>query len=140
MAYTTGNITITNPGAVSGTTYTIGAGGGGYQTASVTIPNGGYTLATSGNPIWTTASAGYASANMSNKVNIHSNGIDLDDGTDIKMGSVSLKETLEKLHERLAILVPDPKKLEKYEALKQAYEHYKTLEALCTEPDKEEPK
>jgi len=43
---------------------------------------------------------------------------------------------LEGIEQRLSILVPDPKKLQQYEALQQAYEHYKTLEALCNqEPD-----
>ena len=37
-------------------------------------------------------------------------------------------ETIEK---RLAILTPDPKKLEKYEALQKAYDHYKLMEKLC---------
>ena len=40
---------------------------------------------------------------------------------------------LEKIEERLAILVPDPAKLEKYEALRRAYEHYKLLEKLIGE-------
>lgn len=42
------------------------------------------------------------------------------------------------IEDRLAILVPDPKKLEHFEALQKAYQHYKTLEALCQLPDKEE--
>ena len=33
------------------------------------------------------------------------------------------------------VLVPDPKKLEKYKALKKAYDNYKTLEALIQEND-----
>ena len=41
----------------------------------------------------------------------------------------------EKINERLAILVPDPAKLEKYAALKKAYEHYKTLEELIVKDD-----
>lgn len=49
---------------------------------------------------------------------------------DIIMDGVSLKETLEGIQDRLSILQPRPELLEKYEALKQAYEHYKTLEAL----------
>ena len=48
----------------------------------------------------------------------------------------SIKSTLDKINERLSILVPDPKKLAKYAALKEAYEHYKLLEKLCSEPDK----
>ena len=50
---------------------------------------------------------------------------------DIKIGDRSLKEFMTKMEERMAILVPDPEKLEKFEALKRAYEHYKTMERLC---------
>lgn len=56
---------------------------------------------------------------------------------DIKcQGNIFLKDKdlgklLEQIEHRLAILVPDPKKLEKFEALRNAYEQYKTLEALC---------
>lgn len=37
---------------------------------------------------------------------------------------------LEKIHERLAILEPDAKKLKKFPALKAAYENYKITEGL----------
>lgn len=40
---------------------------------------------------------------------------------------------LNTIEKRLAILVPNPVKLEKYEALKKAYEHYKMLEILLEE-------
>ena len=50
---------------------------------------------------------------------------------DIVMDGVSLRDTLAKLQDRLAILQPKPEHLEQFEALKQAYDHYKTLEALC---------
>ena len=59
----------------------------------------------------------------------------------VKINGQDLAETLKTIQDRLAILVPDPKLLDKYEALKQAYEHYKTLEALCVEqnnPDKQQ--
>jgi len=46
-----------------------------------------------------------------------------------------LAKSLEAIEKRLGILVPDPKKLEKFEALKKAYDHYKLLEALCHETD-----
>lgn len=42
-----------------------------------------------------------------------------------------LSEILDKIESRLAILIPDPEKLEKFEALKKAYEQYKIIEALC---------
>jgi hypothetical protein len=38
----------------------------------------------------------------------------------------------------MAILVPDPEKLEKFEALKRAYEHYKTMERLCQIEEQDE--
>lgn len=45
----------------------------------------------------------------------------------------NLGELLSTIEDRLAILQPDPKKLEKYAALKKAYDHYKTLEKLIGE-------
>ena len=57
---------------------------------------------------------------------------------DIKIKGKSITELLKGIEDRLAILVPDPEKLEHFEALKKAYDHYKTLEALCQLPDKEE--
>jgi hypothetical protein len=85
---------------------------------------GGYTFTSS-------ASAGLWGS-TSNTVNINHGGIDLKEGTDIKIGSRSLVKFMETLEERLAILQPDPEKLEKFAALKAAYEHYKLLEALCS--------
>jgi hypothetical protein len=46
-----------------------------------------------------------------------------------------MRERLGAIEERLNILVPDPAKLEKYEALQKAYEHYKTMERLCVEEE-----
>jgi hypothetical protein len=40
---------------------------------------------------------------------------------------------LDTIEKRLAILVPDPLKLQKYEALRKAYDHYKMLEILLDE-------
>jgi len=51
----------------------------------------------------------------------------------VKVKGKDLSEWMETLERRLAILVPDPKKLEQYEALQKAYNHYKMLEALCEE-------
>lgn len=58
---------------------------------------------------------------------------------DLTVKGVNITEVLETINKRLAILVPDPEKLAHFEALKKAYDHYKTLEALCEIP-KEEPK
>jgi hypothetical protein len=55
---------------------------------------------------------------------------------DIKWKGRSLGDLLATIEKRLAILTPDPAKLEHFEALQKAYQHYKTLEALCEVPKK----
>jgi hypothetical protein len=49
----------------------------------------------------------------------------------LTVNGVDVGNTLLAIQDRLAILVPDTKKLEQFAALKEAYEHYKMLEALC---------
>jgi len=56
----------------------------------------------------------------------------------VKINGQDIGEFMETISKRLAILVPDPAKLEHFESLKKAYNHYKTLEALCEVPKKEE--
>jgi len=88
---------------------------------------------------WTTGTNGYTFTNVTAPtVNISNTGIDMAAGTDIKVDGKSLKQFMDKMEERLAILVPDPAKLEKFQALKKAYEHYKLMEQLCQEQPKEE--
>ena len=109
--------------------------GGGYTLGSITAPSTwtvSNTSATSGTVSYTTASNGWYT---SNPVNITGNGITMPQDGDIKIGDKSLKEFMLKMEERLAILVPDPKKLEKFEALKRAYENYKLMEKLCQEDE-----
>jgi hypothetical protein len=59
---------------------------------------------------------------------------------DIIWKNQNLGVLLETIERRLAILIPDPEKLIHYEALQKAYDHYKTLEALCAPPNKQEEK
>jgi hypothetical protein len=80
----------------------------------------------------------WANSSGTSTVNISTDGIDMAPGTDLKIDGKSLKDFMSKMEERLAILVPDPAKLEKFEALKKAYEHYKTMESLCFDEPKEE--
>jgi hypothetical protein len=96
----------------------------------------------SNNSQWTTGTTGYTFNNTPtpSTVNISTAGIEMAAGTDITVGGQSLKEFMKKMEQRLAILVPDPNKLEKFEALKKAYEHYKTMESLCFDEPIEEPK
>ena len=113
-----GSNTITLP-----STTISGSGSAGY-----TIGTGGYTIGT----------GGYTGITTSPSVNITGAGIDMAAGTDISIDGKSLKTFMNKMEERLAILIPDPAKLEKFEALKKAYEHYKLMESLCQEQPKEE--
>ena len=46
-----------------------------------------------------------------------------------------MKAWMDAVEQRLCILEPKPELLEKYTSLKQAYEHYKTLEAILYEQE-----
>jgi hypothetical protein len=124
---------ITLPSSLPSSTFTYGGATVGGIT---TIGN------INSNNQWTTGTNGYSINNTitPSTVNISTTGIEMAAGTDITVGGQSLKEFMKKMEQRLAILVPDPKKLEKFEALKKAYEHYKTMESLCFDEPIEEPK
>jgi hypothetical protein len=111
------------------TTYSGAGGGGLYQITGT----GGYTLATgSSNGTWASVNTGTTTPSIQVKGDAEFEG-------NVTINGANLAETLQRIQDRLAILVPDPKLLDKYEALQQAYEHYKILEALCVEqynPDK----
>ena len=103
-------------------TYTYS--GGAATTSTVTMPvdddyisNGTFTIDTS-----SIQDTDYG--NWGNDISVPEEG-------DIKIGNRSLKTFMDTMEKRLAILQPDPAKLEKFEALKKAYEHYKHLESLC---------
>jgi len=113
-------------------TYTITAGG-----ASAT--SGSYLYSTgTGTTNWSTGTS-YITTGIGSTPSIKVTGDAEFDGNVTIKGKdlVSFMETLEK---RLAILQPDPKKLEKFEALKKAYNHYKMLEALCEVQEDDESK
>ena len=54
---------------------------------------------------------------------------------DIFVQGKSMKAWMDAVEQRLCILEPKPELLEKYKALEQAYEHYKTLESLLYEQE-----
>lgn len=127
------SIDLSGLSTISIPSVTLGSG------SSSTYNNGGnYIISTTGtgtSPSWN--NTGWTTGTSSPTVNINTDGVDIKEGGDIKIGGRSLKEFMTKMEQRLSILVPDPEKLEKFEALKKAYEHYKTMEALCF-PEKEE--
>jgi hypothetical protein len=114
-----------------------------YSSNTITLPitSSNYTIGSSGSTLYSTGTGHLNWNNVtttSPSVNITSDGIDMAAGTDITVDGKSLKEFMNKMEERLAILVPNPAKLEQFEALKKAYEHYKLMEQLCQESPKEE--
>lgn len=117
---TSTSYTVPNGGLVgAGMTYTTG-------TATTTIPYGGFSTTAYVTPSYT---AGYASSpdlTISGKVK----------ADDFEITGISLKDTLKSIQHRLAILDnPNPEKLKRYAALKEAYEQYKILEALIGDGD-----
>ena len=48
---------------------------------------------------------------------------------------LKVADTLEKIMERLSIIEPDFDKMDRYPALREAYNNYKTIEALLTGGD-----
>ena len=91
-------------------------------------------------PGYATASSHTFNSGTNAKVVINEAGMQLDEHCDIKIGTQSLKDFMATIGARLAILQPDPAKLEKFEALKQAYEQYKMLESLCQLDDTKDQK
>lgn len=110
-----------------------------YTFPTITLPSVGSTCYTNGSTYTTSYNiTGISSIGTTPTVNLDNDGISVKEEGDIKLGGRSLKDFMTKMEERLAILVPDPKKLEKFEALKKAYEHYKTMERLCQIEDDED--
>ena len=111
---TTAGSTLTG---ASGTSYTVSTGAGSNGTWGNTFSIGSM------------GSAGTYST--------YDSGLRVDG--DIKIKGVSLLQTLEAIQKRLAILEePDLEKLEKFAALKKAYENYKLLDKLIGDDWKNE--
>jgi len=110
---------------------------------SITIPPNSYSINTGAgmNGTWITAGGGLGvsgsgpaystiTSSATPGLSLDVNG-DANFEGDIKWKGRSLTNMIETIEKRLAILTPDPKKLEKYEALQKAYDHYKLMEKLC---------
>jgi len=114
-----------------------------FATDTIVVSNNSSIDTTTGSLHWPVMNTGQytiTTANTSGYTftdNTYNNAMDVKGDAnfegDIKIKGKSILQTLEQLESRLAILVPDPAKLEKYEALRKAYEHYKTLERLIGE-------
>jgi hypothetical protein len=79
---------------------------------------------------WTTNSTAWPSSITNGSAGLHVTSNAVFDG-DVTIKGSNIAHTLKKIEDRLAILQdPDPAKLEKFAALKKAYDNYKMLERL----------
>ncbi len=104
-------------------TYTIG-GSGGYTFDSMSYSIG--PLTTSQSVTW----------NSDPTVMIDTNGVNIKEGGDIKIGDKSLIDTIAAIEDRLAILKPNPKLEDKWEQLKELRRQYEALEKDILEKEK----
>ena len=135
----TGNITATgavvaNPNLITintGGFYGSGGGGGvGSGMVLTSIGGGG-----GGGSGWANANSFTGSGLSTTVLSIMAEG-DGDAIIKTKKNTINLDEMatlMETLKERLLILTPNFEKMEQYPALKEAYDHYKLIEALCKE-------
>jgi hypothetical protein len=100
-------------------TYSVGTGNAMWTASPYTIGTTGYSTISSGNGTTQPTIKVSGDAEFEGRVMINKR---------------DLGEFIEAMSKRLAILVPDPEKLEHFEALKKAYDHYKLMEALCELP------
>jgi hypothetical protein len=123
------NVGIGSSTGVNGT-YSIGVG----------ASSSGLTTNGTGNAMWTTSPYTIGTASLSNWSTIGTTQPTIKVSGDaefegkVMINGRNISEFLETISKRLAILVPDPEKLEHFEALKKAYDHYKLMEALCELP------
>lgn len=102
--------------------------GGSYTTGTTVVASSSYLI-----PSVTTSTSPYWS-NLSTFGTPVSSPVSSPD--DVIIDGTSLKHTLKTIQDRLAILDnPTPEKLEKYAALKEAYQNYKLLESLIGDGD-----
>lgn len=132
-AGTTYTTTTTGAGGYGPITINTGAGVVGSGTISTSALNGTSGAYLTSNGTWGTAPA-FTVNTTAPSIQVKG---DAEFDGDIKVQGKSLNAWMETMEKRLAILVPNPKKLEQYEALQKAYKHYKMLEALCEEQDDE---
>lgn len=71
-------------------------------------------------------------------ITLSGSGIYADTNSWIDPDKERINQRLSAIEERLLILQPDPEKLEKWESLKEAYDHYKSLEGLIGNPKEED--
>lgn len=98
------------------------------------------TAQMSGTPMMSVGSSGYTTIANSNKYNgalkVHGEGLELGENSDIKIGNTSLKEFMQTVSTRLAMLTPNPAMEKEWEELKALGDAYRALEKECIDKSK----
>lgn len=105
----------------------VGGHGGGHGVGGSTSGHV-LTVANGTGTTWTN------NTKMTAKGELHLEG----DNADIVINGARLSDTLKAINDRLSILQINPELHSKYDNLRQAYEHYKTLESLLYEAEKDQ--
>jgi hypothetical protein len=114
--------------------------GGIHSIGSITVPHTISTTGTTGYSYGAGTGTSWVTPNSTNQGSIKVTG-DADFDGDVKIKGHSITKLLERIEDRLAILMdPDPARLEKFQALKKAYDNYKLIDNLCQEIPEEEDK
>ncbi len=100
---------------------TLGNGGAGTVTVSGAGTSSSILMSSAASNNWASTSA---KTSMQGQLTLEGA------NPDIMIGDKSMVTWMQKVEQRLSILEPKPELLAKYEALQQAFDHYKTLEAL----------
>jgi hypothetical protein len=123
-------------------TYNVGAGGlsGSSGVDTITIDSslyssGSLTSASTSTIAWNQAYPNWT-AGSNTAVNISTDGINMQPGTDIKIGGRSLMDAIDKIEERLGILHPNPELEDRWDELKELRRKYNELEKDLLEKEK----
>lgn len=93
-------------------------------------------------PMMSVGVDGYSVTTISNSNNyngalkVHGDGLDLEENSDIKIGNTSLKEFMQTVSTRLAMLTPNPAMEKEWEELKALGDAYRALEKECIDKSK----
>jgi hypothetical protein len=104
-----------------------------WSGGSITSP---YTYTTTGTSGAGTYNWNNTTISTSTKVQINGDGLVMQEGADIVVGSKSLTKAIEQIEERLAILHPNPALEERWDQLKELRQQYIEMERDLLEKDK----
>jgi hypothetical protein len=107
-------------------------------TTTISTNTNGYTIGSAGTSgqFYTSTGTGHYNWNNPPTVNISNTGIDMAAGTDITVDGKSLKQFMDNMEERLAILHPNPALEDRWEQLKELRRQYVEMEKDLLEKEK----